>query len=145
MKWSSATCAWTRRVAKIWNNRKIFDDSFYKVSSMPLLDEKLEPGDRRHAPGSRYWLGVVDIDHFKAVNDRFGHLIGDEVLLLLSRIMRGCFRHSDQLYRFGGEEFVVLLLCHDETHATAAFERPTDRMSWDACALRTNWAWSSPV
>jgi len=104
-------------------NRKIFDDSFYKVSSLPLLDAKLDEGERRHASGSRYWLGVVDIDHFKSVNDRFGHLIGDEVLLLLSRIMRGCFRYSDQLYRFGGEEFVVLLLCHDEADAAAALER----------------------
>jgi diguanylate cyclase (GGDEF)-like protein len=104
-------------------NRKIFDDSFYKVSSLPLLDAKLDDGERRHASGSRYWLGVIDIDHFKNVNDRFGHLIGDEVLLLLSRIMRGCFRFSDQLYRFGGEEFVVLLLCSDEADATAALER----------------------
>jgi len=104
-------------------NRKIFDDSFYKVSSLPLLDAKLDDSERRHASGSRYWLGVVDIDHFKTVNDRFGHLIGDEVLLLLSRIMRGCFRFSDQLYRFGGEEFVVLLLCSDEDDAAAAFER----------------------
>jgi diguanylate cyclase (GGDEF)-like protein len=104
-------------------NRKIFDDSFYKVSSLPLLDAKLSQGERRHAQGSRYWLGVVDIDHFKNVNDRFGHLIGDEVLLLLSRIMRECFRFSDQLYRFGGEEFVVLLLCNDEADAMAAFER----------------------
>ena len=104
-------------------NRKIFDDSFYKVSSLPLLDAKLDENERRHASGSRYWLGVVDIDHFKNVNDRFGHLIGDEVLLLLSRIMRGAFRFSDQLYRFGGEEFVVLLLCNDEGDAAAAFER----------------------
>jgi len=104
-------------------NRKIFDDSFYKVSSLPLLDAKLDDGERRHASGSRYWLGVVDIDHFKTVNDRFGHLIGDEVLLLLSRIMRGCFRFSDQLYRFGGEEFVVLLLCNDEADAAVALER----------------------
>jgi len=104
-------------------NRKIFDDSFYKVSSLPLRDPKIEQGERRNAPASRYWLGLVDIDHFKSVNDRFGHLIGDEVLLLLSRIMRGCFRFSDQLYRFGGEEFVVLLLCADEADALAALER----------------------
>ncbi len=104
-------------------NRKIFDDSFYKVSSLPLLDAKLDASERRHASGSRFWLAVVDIDHFKTVNDRFGHLIGDEVLLLLSRIMRGCFRFSDQLYRFGGEEFVVLLLCNDEADAAAALER----------------------
>ena len=105
-------------------NRKIFDDSFYKVSALPLLEAKLEDGERRQGTGARYWLGVIDIDHFKSVNDRFGHLIGDEVLrLLLSRIMRGCFRYSDQLYRFGGEEFVVLLLCQDEDDAGAALER----------------------
>ena len=104
-------------------NRKIFDDSFYKVSSRPLPESTLDGGERRHASGARYWLGVVDIDHFKSVNDRFGHLIGDEVLLLLSRIMRGAFRYSDQLYRFGGEEFVVLLMCSDEANAVAAFER----------------------
>jgi diguanylate cyclase (GGDEF)-like protein len=104
-------------------NRKIFDDSFYKVASLPLQDGRGVEPERRQASAARYWLGVVDIDHFKHVNDRFGHLIGDEVLLLLSRIMRGSFRFSDQLYRFGGEEFVVLLLCADEGDAQAALER----------------------
>ena len=104
-------------------NRKIFDDSFYKVASIPLRDAPSAETERRHATPARYWLGVIDIDHFKHVNDRFGHLIGDEVLLLLSRIMRGAFRFSDQLYRFGGEEFVVLLLCADEADAMAALER----------------------
>ncbi len=104
-------------------NRKIFDDSFYKVASLPLQDGSPQAEERRHANAPRYWLGVVDIDHFKNVNDRFGHLIGDEVLLLLSRIMRSSFRFSDQLYRFGGEEFVVLLLCSDEIDAAAALER----------------------
>ena len=104
-------------------NRKIFDDSFYKVASLPLHNDRSGESERRHAAKARYWLGVIDIDHFKHVNDRFGHLIGDEVLLLLSRIMRGAFRFSDQLYRFGGEEFVVLLLCSDEADAQAALER----------------------
>jgi diguanylate cyclase (GGDEF)-like protein len=104
-------------------NRKIFDDSFYKVAALPLQGTQLSESERRHTSRARYWLGVIDIDHFKTVNDRFGHLIGDEVLLLLSRIMRGAFRFSDQLYRFGGEEFVVLLLCADEADALAALER----------------------
>ena len=104
-------------------NRKSFDETFYKVSAVPatLLAER--PGDRRHTAAATYWLGVVDIDHFKQVNDRFGHLIGDEVLLLLSRVMRSCFRFYDQLYRFGGEEFVVLLRCSSEDDAMAALER----------------------
>lgn len=104
-------------------NRKSFDETFYKVSAVPTPAPTDQPGDRRHTAAGSYWLGVVDIDHFKHVNDGFGHLIGDEVLLLLSRVMRSCFRFYDQLYRFGGEEFVVLLRCTSEEDALAALER----------------------
>lgn len=107
-------------------NRKTFDESFLKVlSEIPHRpDVQHEAEDRRHeAATTHYVLGVIDIDHFKSVNDRFGHLIGDEVLLLLSRLMRGSFRFHDLLYRFGGEEFVVLMRCDEEAHAGEAFER----------------------
>lgn len=107
-------------------NRKTFDESFLKVlSEIPVKHEvKHESEDRRHETATpHYVLGVIDIDHFKSVNDRFGHLIGDEVLLLLSRLMRGSFRFHDLLYRFGGEEFVVLMRCDEEAHAGEAFER----------------------
>ena len=66
---------------------------------------------------------MIDIDHFKRVNDTYGHLIGDEVLLLLARLMRSSFRFDDRLYRFGGEEFVVLMRCADAPAAALAFER----------------------
>jgi diguanylate cyclase (GGDEF)-like protein len=55
------------------------------------------------------WLAMIDIDHFKRVNDTYGHLYGDEVLLQLSQIMKECFRDTDILFRFGGEEFIVIL------------------------------------
>lgn len=107
-------------------NRKTFDESFLKVlSDLPMrADASREAEDRRHETATQHYvLGVIDIDHFKTVNDRFGHLIGDEVLLLLSRLMRGSFRFHDMLYRFGGEEFVVLMRCDEEIHADEAFER----------------------
>ena len=108
-------------------NRKTFDESFLKVlTDIPVRPAvKHEAEDRRHEVVTpHYVLGVIDIDHFKSVNDRFGHLIGDEVLLLLSRLMRGSFRFHDLLYRFGGEEFVVLMRCDEEIHhAGEAFER----------------------
>jgi diguanylate cyclase (GGDEF)-like protein len=91
-------------------NRKTFESSFGKLAGVAA--------DATHA----CWLGVIDIDHFKTVNDRHGHLFGDEVLLLVSRLMRDSFRGTDRLFRFGGEEFVVVL---DATAdgAQAAFER----------------------
>lgn len=103
-------------------NRQTFDAAFLKAS-MPLARGTGLSDDRRTNPATGYWLGVVDIDHFKLVNDRFGHLIGDEVLVLMARIMRQSFRHYDRLYRFGGEEFVVLLRGGNESDAHGAFER----------------------
>ena len=105
-------------------NRKTFDGAFLKAT---VNQQRLEDGpanDRRAGvTAGNYWLAMVDIDHFKRVNDSFGHLIGDEVLLLLARLMRACFRHHDQLYRFGGEEFVALMRCDSELDAHNVLER----------------------
>ncbi|MDD2976440.1 GGDEF domain-containing protein [Aquabacterium sp.] len=103
-------------------NRQTFDATFLKAS-MPSQPDPGHNGERRSSPATGYWLGVVDIDLFKLVNDRFGHLIGDEVLVLVARIMRQSFRHYDRLYRFGGEEFVVLLRGGTEDDAQQAYER----------------------
>jgi diguanylate cyclase (GGDEF)-like protein len=105
-------------------NRQTFDAAFLKASMPPAADGRLDlSGDRRAQPVTGYWLGVIDIDHFKRVNDGYGHLIGDEVLVLVARIMRQSFRHYDRLYRFGGEEFVVLLRGGAEEDAKRAFDR----------------------
>lgn len=55
------------------------------------------------------WVAIIDLDHFKQVNDQFGHMIGDEVLLMFAQQMSNFFTCHEQLFRFGGEEFVVLL------------------------------------
>ncbi len=104
-------------------NRKTFDEAFYKISAstgptMPSPDAR-----RQSVNAASHYIGVIDIDHFKRVNDEFGHLIGDEVLLLLSRLMRSSFRFNDRLYRFGGEEFVVLMRCGAADEASQIFER----------------------
>ena len=54
-------------------------------------------------------LVIVDIDFFKAVNDEHGHLVGDEVLKSLAKLMRTSFRSADKVCRWGGEEFAILL------------------------------------
>lgn len=56
-----------------------------------------------------YGLVMMDLDHFKRINDEYGHSVGDEVLLDLVSLIQKRIRNTDQLYRYGGEEFVLLL------------------------------------
>ena len=110
-------------------NRKTFDESFMKATAERAGAGLITPNDRRSdLAQASHWLGVIDIDHFKRVNDNHGHLIGDEVLLLLARLMRGSFRFHDRLYRFGGEEFVVLMRSAGDEGALNAFERMRRRV-----------------
>ena len=94
-------------------NRKTFDDQLGKMVHASVTDlEAPKPGQpERRQPGDeqKQWLAVVDVDHFKLVNDKFGHLYGDEVLILIANLMTSSFRSQDRVFRFGGEEFVVLL------------------------------------
>lgn len=68
-------------------------------------------------------LLVLDIDHFKRINDRYGHSAGDRVLVETARQLRKNCRESDSVFRFGGEEFVVLLSQTEEGGAFAIAER----------------------
>ncbi len=113
-------------------NRKTFDGAFLKatlVRNPAALASGSNQRDADTRPSTvnrrteRYWLAMIDIDHFKRVNDQFGHLIGDEVLLLLARVMRSTFRFDDQLYRFGGEEFVILMRCDTCSQADTGLQR----------------------
>ncbi len=105
-------------------NRKSFDSAFQRAAVIPHSEIALDGPDRRKGlEPAAYWLAVIDVDHFKQVNDNFGHLIGDEMLLLLAGLMRLNFRFHDQIYRFGSEEFVVLMRCADQTEAGAVLQR----------------------
>jgi diguanylate cyclase (GGDEF)-like protein len=93
-------------------NRKTFDDQLAKMLQASSHHEAPLPGlteRRRRAQTEKQWLAVVDVDHFKLVNDKFGHLYGDEVLILIANLLQSSFRSHDRVFRFGGEEFVVLL------------------------------------
>ncbi|MEO8384836.1 MAG: GGDEF domain-containing protein [Betaproteobacteria bacterium] len=111
-------------------NRKTFDRHLirilYSLSSDDDRNVKALRLPRRRQARTAFvdhWLAVVDVDHFKCVNDNFGHLIGDEMLLLIATLMKASFRAHDQLFRFGGEEFVALLKPTEEINAHAVFER----------------------
>ncbi|MEN6540815.1 MAG: GGDEF domain-containing protein, partial [Mizugakiibacter sp.] len=110
-------------------NRRTFDRRLQRLIEQQRVDRASAraPGAtdarRPHADGAHVWLAIFDIDHFKRVNDNFGHVYGDEVILMLSQRMKACFRRSDLLFRFGGEEFVVLLEPAPEAMARRALER----------------------
>ncbi|MBV8636231.1 MAG: GGDEF domain-containing protein [Burkholderiaceae bacterium] len=108
-------------------NRKTFDERFSRlvanVSEQEQESAEDLPERRRALQSKAHWLGVVDIDHFKRVNDQFGHLYGDEVLILVANLLRTSFRAHDRVFRFGGEEFVVLLRSAELDDALRIFER----------------------
>lgn len=108
-------------------NRKTFDVQLSELLSNSIdeqTDEQITEKERRAAKFNEYhWVGMLDIDHFKSINDKFGHMYGDEVLLLFANLMGKTFRSSDLLFRYGGEEFVVVLSPASESDAMQVFER----------------------
>lgn len=78
---------------------------------------------RRSTDDVKHWLCVADLDHFKRINDQFGHLYGDEVLILFARLLESIFREEDQLYRYGGEEFIAIFRTRSRQDAKSVCER----------------------
>ena len=113
------------------------EDANAQLLALSLRDPLTGVGNRRSFDEAliREWAGalrrqqplallLVDADHFKALNDRHGHLVGDEVLKALAQAIGGALRRAtDQLARYGGEEFVVLLPDTSAGEAVALAER----------------------
>jgi diguanylate cyclase (GGDEF)-like protein len=91
-----------------------------RSAGQALLEQQFQLAQRHGQPLT---LLFADIDRFKAVNDRFGHETGDEVLARVARGFRTCLRQSDVLARWGGEEFLVMLPNADAPDAAALVER----------------------
>ncbi|NMG44989.1 diguanylate cyclase [Aromatoleum toluvorans] len=87
--------AYTDRLTGAWNRRHLEDAALLEMS-------------RAERHGHAASLLVLDVDHFKEINDQFGHAVGDYVLVELVRRIRGDIRRADTVTRWGGEEFVVL-------------------------------------
>lgn len=93
------------------NNRAAFDLA---------IEKEVERSHRHHMPLS---LAVIDIDFFKNVNDTYGHSTGDNVLRKVTEIVKETLRASDELFRYGGEEFTVILNGTDSEGAVNVAER----------------------
>ncbi len=105
-------------------NRRYFDETLQREIASYRRD------------GSPISILMLDLDHFKRVNDSFGHAAGDDALRFLGRLMRSSFRESDVICRYGGEEFAVILLNSDLTSAYAkaeSFRRIVEQadLSWN--------------
>lgn len=102
---------------------RLFNRQTYDARIAELV--RLATARLEHKTGTdkRSWLAICDIDHFKKINDTWGHLYGDEVLVVFSQLMTKYFRYSDLLFRHGGEEFVVILNNTNADGAQQALER----------------------
>lgn len=120
------------RQALQWAHR----DPLTGLGNRAALEEHLQREIRvaqRHArPLS---LLVLDVDHFKRVNDRFGHQAGDEVLRHVSSLLRQALRDTDLACRYGGEEFVVILTNTDGAGARVAAERIRAAIAEHPCGM----------
>lgn len=89
-----------------------------------MLDQILpELADRTRATGSHLTLLMIDLDYFKDVNDTLGHAAGDQLLITVSQIIRSGIRDNDMAFRYGGDEFVVLMPEADLAQGKALAER----------------------
>jgi diguanylate cyclase (GGDEF)-like protein len=77
-------------------NRNALSSDLLKLCSLENINDDIH-------------LFVIDIDNFKSINDTYGHVVGDKVLIFLANILRKTLREGVKIYRYGGEEFIVLL------------------------------------
>lgn len=105
-------------------------DALTAVPNKRALDEALSKAcyiSDRHRES--YSLLLCDLDYFKRINDNYGHVIGDHILKAAAREIELAIRHSDSLFRFGGEEFAVLLPYSEESDARVVAERIRKRLA----------------
>ncbi len=118
----------SRNVAMVFENVRLFQSAtFDGLTGLPRreivlerLREEIKRSERHRRPLS---IAMLDLDHFKGVNDRHGHLVGDSILRAVAETFRQRLRGSDQIGRFGGEEFIVIL---PETGLEQALELAED-------------------
>jgi diguanylate cyclase (GGDEF)-like protein len=116
-------------------NRKTFDETFEhilnsenKARSAIANIGNIENRREQKLAEETYWLAEIDIDKFKNINDTFGHLFGDEVLIRIANVMRDSLRDYDKLFRFGGEEFVIVFSSGERTIAFNLLNRLLKRI-----------------
>jgi diguanylate cyclase (GGDEF)-like protein len=106
-----------------------FIDSLTGIKNRAAFDSNFTRDvEYNHRKQSELSLIVLDIDYFKRINDNYGHIIGDDVLRQVAQCVEQTIRSSDALYRYGGEEFVIVLNGTGESGALLLAERIRQNM-----------------
>ena len=84
--------------------------------------------ERTTRTGEKLSIAMIDADNFKAINDTYGHLAGDEVLRVIAIIVKSELRTNDVLFRYGGEEFIIIMPNTSEAEASIPLERLREKL-----------------
>ncbi len=102
-------------------NRDSFD--FALIKTIKNIPKKKRLDKREGDKGDSHCLALIDIDNFKRVNDQFGHQAGDKVLVLVAQLIKESFRGEDAAFRYGGEEFAIIIRGSTLKQSKIALER----------------------
>ena len=103
-------------------SRKAFEDLLVRLDSDEILDRSSA-------------LITIDIDHFKHVNDQYGHLIGDQVLKQVCGELSACLRETEDVYRIGGEEFAIIVLASNAQEIELITQRLRNSIESSQCII----------
>ena len=102
------------------------------LTGLPLRygieDEFLQAQKLVRRERTQLYVAMIDVDHFKDINDQYGHAIGDKALKHLARSLSSALRPNEPLFRFGGEEFLLMMQCPSPEAAAIAAKRIVDQV-----------------
>ncbi|WP_350432857.1 GGDEF domain-containing protein [Shewanella sp. H8] len=115
---------------KLFEHQKLnLLDPLTQLANRTALEDRMEQAYRNHI---RYktplWIAITDIDHFKIINDNFGHSTGDKTLQVIAMALKNSLRDSEFVARYGGEEFVLLLPDINNDHISILLNRVREKI-----------------
>ncbi len=109
----------------------VYHDHLTGLPNRRLLQDRVEKAiSSSHRNDNRLALLLVDLDHFKVINDTLGHETGDKILMLAGERLKGCIREQDTIARIGGDEFVIMLAnMHEASEAAVVAQKIIESLS----------------